>query len=308
MISDKCAKSIALAVFATLTLLSGTVSAAEQPYFPSPEEATQALIEAAEADNSDAVLLLLGPQGDAIRSSDPVADALERKGFVEAARQATSIHPDGDDYATISVGEDDWPFPVPLIKEPDGWRFDTEGGIEELLDRRIGRNELHTIETARAFVAAQREYASQDRNGDGLPEFAQELMSTEGERNGLYWSTNGDEPQSPMDQLVAEAIDEGYQPGQKEEPTPFHGYYYRALTAQGERALEGAKSYIVDGRMTEGFALLAYPADYGSSGIMSFLVNQSGTLYQKDLGENTGSLAAAITAYDPGQGWEPVTD
>ena len=308
MIPDKCATSIALAVCATLALLSGTVNATGQPCFPSPEEAAQALIEAAEADNSDAVLLLLGPQGDAIRSSDPVADALERKGFVEAARQATSIHPDGDDYATISVGEDDWPFPVPLIKEPDGWRFDTEGGIEELLDRRIGRNELHTIETARAFVTAQREYASQDRNGDGLPEFAQELMSTEGERNGLYWPTTGDEPESPMDQLVAEAIDEGYQPGRKEVPTPYHGYYYRALTAQGESAPEGAKSYIVDGRMTEGFALLAYPADYGSSGIMSFLVNQSGTLYQKDLGEQTGSLAAAITAHDPDQGWEPVTD
>jgi len=308
MISDKCATSIALAVCATLALLSSTVSATEQPYFTSPEEATQALIEAAEADDSDAILLLLGPQGHAIRSSDPVADALERKGFAEAARQATSVHPDGDDYATIAVGEDDWPFPVPLVKDPDGWRFDTEAGIEELLDRRIGRNELHTIETARAFVAAQRAYASQDRNGDGLPEFAQALMSTEGERNGLYWPTTGDEPESPMDRLVAEAIDDGYQPGHKEEPTPYHGYYYRALTAQGESAPEGAKRYIVDGRMTEGFALLAYPADYGNSGIMSFLINQSGTLYQKDLGEDTGSLAAAVTAYDPDQSWEPITD
>lgn len=308
MIFDKRAKYIAFTVCATLALLTGPIDAAEQPYFSTPDEAVQALIEAASSEDSEAVMNLLGTQGRAVRTSDPVSDALERQGFAAAASRGVSIDPDGDDYAFISVGEENWPFPIPLIKEPAGWRYDTEAGIEELLDRRIGRNELHTIDTAKAFVAAQQAYASQDPNGDGVHDFAQKLMSTEGKRDGLYWLASGDEPQSPMDRLVAEAVVEGYEPGQKAEPAPYHGYYYRALTGQGASAPGGAKSYIVDGHMTGGFALMAYPADYGSSGIMTFLIDQTGTLLQKDLGQDTGSIAAAITEYDPDQSWQPATD
>ncbi len=308
MISDNRTRLITLTMGVALVLLATSAGATGQRHFPSPEAAVKALVEAADADDRDAVLALLGPQGEAVRSNDPVADSLERKGFVAAAREETQIVLDGDDYAFLSIGSDAWPFAIPLIKEPDGWRFDTEAGIETLLDRRIGRNELHTIAVTRTFVEAQYEYASRDRNGDGKHEFAQKLMSTPGEQDGLYWPVPDGGRESPMGRLVAEAVSEGYQPGRENGPTAYHGYYYRPLTGQGENAPGGAKSYIEDGDMTRGFALLAYPAEYGSSGIMSFLVNQSGILYQKDLGEETAAVAAAIAEYDPDRSWEPVTD
>jgi hypothetical protein len=311
MITDKHKRFIAMTAGAALALLAGAAGAAgaaEQPHFPSPEAAVQALTEAADNEAPDAVMALFGPQGAALRSGDSVADALERKGFAAAAKEATRIDLDGDDYAILSVGSNAWPFAVPLIKEADGWRFDTEAGVDTLLDRRIGRNELHTIAVAREFVDAQHEYAAQDLNGDGLKDYAQKLMSADGERNGLYWPVSSDEPESPMGRLVAEAVAAGYQPGQGGKPVPYHGYYYRPLTSQGGNAPGGAKSYIEDGHMTRGFALLAYPAEYGNSGIMTFLINQSGILFQTDLGEDTAALAAAITEYDPDRSWEPVTD
>jgi hypothetical protein len=308
MISDKHPSLAALAMGAVLALLAGSATPAEQRFYPTAEAAVEALIEAAGSEDRDAVLAILGPDGEALRSADPVADGIERKGFVAAASEANRIYPDGDDYAFLSVGSDDWPFPVPLIRDPEGWRFDTEAGIEELLDRRIGRNELHTIAVAKEFVEAQHEYASQDRNRNGLQEYAQKLMSAEGARDGLYWPVGDDERESPMGRLVAEAVAAGYQPGQGKEPVPYHGYYYRPLTGQGSNAPGGAKSYVKNGHMTGGFALLAYPAEYGNSGIMSFLINQSGILFQKDLGEETAALAAAVTGYDPDRSWEPVAN
>jgi hypothetical protein len=308
MISDKRARLIAPTLGAALLLLAGSVGAVGQTHFPNPQAAADALIAAAGAEDRDALFSILGPQAEDLRSADPVADVLERKAFVTAASEATRIDTDGDDYAILCIGNEDWPFPIPLIKEPEGWRFDTTEGIEELLDRRIGRNELNTIAVALAFVDAQYEYASEDRNWDGRREFAQKLMSAEGERDGLYWPVTGGDTESPMGRLVAEAVAEGYQPGEGDGPTPYHGYYYRLLTEQGRNAPGGTKSYILDGRMTGGFALLAYPAEYGGSGVMSFLVNQSGILFEKDLGGDTASIAAAMTSYDPDRSWRPVTD
>jgi hypothetical protein len=268
----------------------------------------KALVAAAGAENGEAIQAIFGPRGEELHSGDAIADAAERRLFLSAAREGTRILADGDDYAVLSIGDEDWPFPIPLIKGPDGWRFDTEEGIEELLDRRIGRNELNTIATTLEFVEAQYEYQARDRDGDGTRAFAQRMMSTDGKRDGLYWPAADGERESPMGRLVAEATAMGYRPGESKDPAPYNGYYYRPLTAQGANAPGGARSYVVDGRMTGGFALLAYPAEYGNSGIMSFLVNQSGILFQKDLGEDTAALAADITTYDPDRSWQPVAD
>jgi len=279
---------------------------AEQSHYATPEAAVQALIDAAAAEGRDALLAVLGPDLEELSSGDPVEDALERADFVEAALEATAIEQDNEDQAVVTVGPDDWPFPIPLMRGPEGWYFDTAAGREELLNRRVGRNELTTIEVARAYVDAQHEYAEADPNGDGVKEFAQQLMSSEGARDGLYWPAGEDEPESPMGSLIAQAMAEGYRKGSG--PQPYHGYFYRILTAQGEQAPGGARSYVSDGILTKGFGLVAWPAEYGNSGVMSFQVNQSGILYQKDLGAETSAAAAAIDAFNPDDTWEPVTD
>jgi len=200
-------------------------------------------------------------------------------------------------------------LPDPAAKGDVGWYFDTQAGIEEILDRRVGLNELHAIAAARAFVDAELEYAAADPSGDGVHAYADRLWSSDGKRDGLYWPTGEGEPESPMGPLVADAVAEGYS-GRKEGegPRPFHGYYFKILKAQGDKAPGGAKSYLKDGRLIGGFALLAWPATYGNSGIMSFQVNQKGMVYEGDLGEETPEAAAAIDAYNPGEGWEPVVD
>jgi hypothetical protein len=270
----------------------------------------QALIDAAAEEGSDALLNVLGPDLEELRSGDAVADANERAAFVEAALAAAGIEQqeDEDDRAVLVVGPDDWPFPVPLVRGAEGWYFDTAAGREELLDRRVGRNELTTIAVAHAYVDAQYEYREQHRAGDGVREFAQKFLSSEGSRDGLYWQTTPDEPDSPMGSLVAEAVAEGYRRDDSGEPRPYHGYFYRILAAQGSHAPRGAGSYLEDGRLTKGFGLLAWPAEYGSSGIMTFQINQSGMLFQKDLGEDTATAAAAIEVYDPDESWAPVME
>lgn len=273
--------------------------------FETPDAAAMALIEAAAADGPEALSAVLGPKLDDLVSGDPVADAADRRWFVENARQAADIEDEDADSAILVVGPDDWPFPIPLAKDQAGWYFDTEAGIEELLDRRIGRNEIYTLAAMRAFVDAEREYAAADPNGA----FAERILSRPGKRDGLYWPTRAGEPESPLGPLVAEAVAGGYDAVQSEHgPRPFHGYFYKVLTAQGERAPGGAKSYVKDGRMTEGFALLAWPASYGNSGIMTFQVNQKGMVYERDLGEDTDKAAAAIEAYNPGDGWRASVD
>jgi hypothetical protein len=299
-----------IAAWGAVLLLACLPALAEQVHYPTPEAAAQALVEAAAEEGSDALRAVLGPNLEDLRSVDPIQDADERADFVEAALLSAGIEQEEgeEDRAVLVIGPDDWPFPVPLARGPEGWYFDTAAGREELLERRIGRNELTAIAVARAFVEAQFEYAELDRNGDGIREFSQRLMSSAGARDGLYWTPGEGEPESPMGSLVAAAWAEGYRPGGGDGPKPYHGYLYRLLTAQGEHAPRGARSYLESGRLTKGFGLLAWPAEYDNSGVMSFQINQSGILFQKDLGADTAAAAAAIGAYDPGPGWEPVTD
>lgn len=277
--------------------------------FETPDAAVMALIDAAAEDGSDALFGVLGSDLEGLVSGDPVSDAADRQRFVELARQGADLEDETDDSAILVVGPEDWPFPIPLARDDQGWYFDTRAGIEEILDRRVGLNELHAIATARAFVDAEMEYKAADPNGDGIHAYAARLWSTEGTKDGLYWPTKDGEPESPMGPLVAEAVEDGYQAREEGAgPRPYHGYYFKILTAQGPHAPGGDKSYLTDGRLTEGAALLAWPATYGNSGIMSFQVNQRGLVYQADLGRDTASSAATITAYDPGPGWEPVVD
>ncbi|EGV20445.1 DUF2950 domain-containing protein [Thiocapsa marina] len=290
------------------------VSDAEVPvqppmHFETPDAAVMALIDASEAEGRDALYAVLGSDLDELVSGDPVADAADRRSFVELAREEADLEDETEDSAILSIGPNDWPFPIPLAKDDEGWYFDTRAGVEELLDRRVGLNELHAVATARAFVDAQREYAAADPNGDGIGVYASRLWSTDGKRDGLYWPTREGEPDSPMGPLVGEAVDEGYRTGEAgQRPRPYHGYYFRILTAQGPAAPGGARSYLEDGRLVGGFGLVAWPTSYGNSGIMSFQVNQRGIVYEGDLGDDTGGVAASIDAYDPGDGWEPVVD
>ena len=207
----------------------------------------------------------------------------------------------------LLIGKDDWPFPIPIVKKGKVWQFDTNKGKEEILNRRIGRNELDTIQTCLAVVDAEREYAMDAGKESGVPVYAQKLMSDPGKHDGLYWETKEGEKPSPMGQFVAQAIEKGYKarkPG--EERPPYSGYYYRLLTGQGKHAPDGAYDYIVNGKMIGGFAMVAYPAKYGNSGVMTFIVNQDGVVYQKDLGRNTANAAKAITKFDPDKTWTKV--
>jgi hypothetical protein len=307
MISLRLAGSFVLALAGAL-LAAGAVAAQGQPHYRTPDAAVQALVNAAASGNKGALVKVLGPAATELGSGDAVADAGDRQDFVEAAAKSARIEQRDKDHAVLTVGEDDWPFPIPLVRDDKGWYFDVAAGKQELLHRRVGRNELTTIAVLRDFVDAENEYARRDPNGDGIHSYARKLMSSQDARDGLYWPTKGGEPQSPMGPLVAEAVAAGYKPGQGSGPKPYHGYYYRILTAQGPHAPGGAKSYINGGHMTKGFAALAYPAKYGNSGVMTFMVNQSGILFQKDLGKDTAKAAAAISAYDPDESWQPVTE
>lgn len=238
-----------------------------------------------------------------------MADRAALAHFVRETSERTHLVKDGETTVIIHYGKDDASFPIPLVKDGGGWRFDTAAGKEEILNRRIGRNELRTIAVCHAYVDAQREYASRDRGGTGVREYAQKFRSTPGQRDGLYWEVSAKGPQSPMGPLVAMANAEGYAHQEANaEPMPYHGYFFRILTAQGPHAPEGARSYLVNGHMTGGFALVAYPAHYASSGIMTFIVNQLGIVFQKDLGDKTAEIAGAMPQYDPDDSWHPVED
>ena len=278
-------------------------SAAVSPRrFASAEDATQALVTALRANDTSALLRILGSDaGPLISSGDRVADRRSRDAFLHEYDVAHTLAANGNT-TVLRVGADDWPFPVPLVKEGERWRFDTRRGREEILARRIGRNELYTIQTCLAYVDAQREYYAQDHNTDGILEYAQQFVSTPGKRDGLYWATGPDEPPSPLGALVARARAEGYR-RKGGGPTPFHGYIYRILTAQGPSAREGGYDYITRGHMIAGFALVAFPARYGASGVMTFLVNHDGVVFQKDLGPRTRQIALAMRKFDPDSTW-----
>lgn len=288
--------------------VTASASAAAPRNFTSPEAAAAALAEAARTDNAGALVAILGSSGRSlVYSGDHVADEHGRAMFAAAYNAMHKIDLEGATKAILVVGKDEWPFPIPLVKHGAAWSFDTKAGAQEILDRRIGRNELDSIQVCRAYVEAQREYAAADRQNDGMREYAQHFMSSQGKRDGLFWPTASGEPVSPIGPLVAEARAQGYGPQAKGQqphrPQPYRGYYYRILTRQGPHAPGGTMNYVVQRHMIGGFALVAYPAKWGDSGIMTFIVNQDGVVYQKNLGPRTASLARQITEYDPDPSW-----
>jgi len=301
--------TFAAAVVVMIVTIAGMTAdaATKQKGFASAEEAVKAFIAAIKADDNKEVLAIFGSESkEVISSGDPVGDKQRRAKFIKDYDQKNALAKDGDKMV-LSVGERDWPFPIPLVKKGDQWVFDTKAGKEEILNRRIGENELDTIQTMLAIVDAQREYAMKDLDGDGILEYAEKFRSDAGKKNGLHWEAKEGEEPSPIGELVAGARTEGYiKAGTKDNPSPFHGYYFRMLKKQGEHAPEGAYDYIVKGNMIGGFAVVAYPAKYGNSGVMTFIVNHDGVVYQKDLGQNTEKIAKAVKKYNPDKTWKKV--
>ena len=274
--------------------------------FASPEQAVTTLVDAIKAGNQKALLDMLGPEGRSlVYSGDPVADRNTMQRFVAEYDRAHRLEAGGGKII-LYVGQDDYPLPIPVVPDGTVWRFDTRAGKEEILNRRIGKNELEAIQVCLAYVDAQREYYAEDRNADGLREYATRFASTPGKHDGLYWGTTPGERPSPLGPLVASARAEGYRRGQGGAPVPYHGYYYRILTAQGPEAPGGAYDYTTRGHMIGGFALVAFPARYGVSGVMTFIVNHEGIVYQKDLGANTAAIARGLRLFNPGAGWKKV--
>jgi hypothetical protein len=303
------ARTLLICAFALLVaaMFQGNALAAKptQKAFGTPEAAVEALVKALRDHNEKELLAVFGPGSETLVSSgDKVDDRERREDFVRLYGEANRLEPAGDKKFIVHVGKNDWPFPIPIVKTGDRWRFDTKQGREEILNRRIGENELDTIQTCLAIVDAQREYAALDRDGDGLLEYAQKFHSTKGKTDGLYWEVNPGEKPSPLGPLVAQARSEGYMPGQK--PRPYNGYFFRILTAQGKSAKGGSYSYLVKGKMVGGFAIVAYPATYAVSGVKTFIVNHDGVLYQIDLGPKTVKLAQSMKLFDPDKTWEKV--
>ncbi len=275
-----------------------------QQSFATPLQAVQALVAATRANDRQKLLAIFGADGARlIDSGDPVADRKGRTRFVAAYALHHSIEEEGKTRATLVVGPQQWPFPIPLIRHAGGWYFDTGAGEQEILDRRIGRNERHVIEVCRVFVEAENEYADQHRLGFGRHQYAQRFISRPGTRDGLYWPSAASEPESPLGPLMAHARAEGYGTAKG---APYHGYFYKILKAQGTNAPGGARNYVTGRRMTGGFALVAFPAQYGDSGVMTFIVNQDGIVYQKDLGPDSAARARGMTSFDPDQSWQIV--
>lgn len=291
-------------VMAALLFGQACSRTSSQSIFATPDDAAKALMQALKTDNTEQIQAIFGRETlKAVASGDAASDKHDREVIGLAMEQSWRWAPLGSDRLELIVGEEQWPFPVPLAKSGDQWRFDSEAGKEEVLARRIGRNELGVIDLCRAYVDWQKEYAAERRDGKRAGLYAQRLRSTPGRQDGLYWETKTGERPSPLGDLAAQAADEGYAKNQAE-GSPFWGYRFRILTAQGGSAPGGRKSYVVNGDLSGGFALVAYPAKYGSSGVMTFVVNRDGAVHQKDLGNDTLDLAAKITEYDPDQSWE----
>jgi hypothetical protein len=279
---------------------------AGQKTFSSPDEASRALIRAVQAGKEEDLLEIFGTDGkEIIASGDQVEDQKSRETFAEKYQRMNRLVEEPDGTVRLYVGAENWPMPIPLVNRKNAWYFDTSAGKEEILFRRIGRNEIATIGVLRELVAGQKEYYAKIHD-DPVKQYAQKFVSDEGKHNGLYWNAINREHESPIGPLVAYASSEGYAKKLSSLPSPFQGYYFRVLTRQGKHASGGAKNYIVNGKMTRGFAFLANPAEYENSGIMSFVVDLDGILYQKDLGPKTAELANGLREYDPDRTWARV--
>jgi hypothetical protein len=292
-----------------VTLFSSSVVQAlhadiPQRGFSSPKEAVNALISAVRAEDMEEMFAILGPGSrELIYSGDEVSDRYGRKKFIRAYDLKNTLQKEAEDRMVLSIGDDNWPMPIPIVKTGPSWMFDPEEGRQEILNRRIGRNELHVMEVLDTYVVAQHEYASRDSRGEGVVEFAQHLISSEGKRNGLYWEVKEGEEESPLGPLIARASRKGYEDA---DISPFYGYYYKILKAQGKHADGGAYDYVVNGKMILGFALIAYPAEHGNSGVMTFMVNQQGIIYEKHIGGDTRSVAEKMEIFDPEDTWTKV--
>jgi hypothetical protein len=292
---------------ATWLICFPKLALAQQPgqkTFPSAEEATSSFYAAAKNDNERALLDIVGPAGkEVILSGDLEEDLESRVGFVVKYEEMHRIAKEPDGTMTLYVGAENWPLPIPLVNKNGAWYFDTDAGRQEIVFRRIGKNELTAIQACYELVDAQKNYYAKAAQGGSAKQYAQRFVSDEGKHNGLYWWGADDEFDSPLDPQIAAAGKDDSQKKQSEDAMPFSGYYFRFLTSQGRNASGGAKSYFLNSSMTRGFAIVAYPAEYGSSGITTFMVDESGTIYEKDLGPNTTKLAEAMTAYDPDSTW-----
>ena len=280
-------------------------SAAKQRTFATAEEAAAALAAAVRGQKAEDVLAVVGPSASSwIMSGDSVADRNDWGKFLAAYDKKNALEKSGDK-AVLNVGDDNWPFPAPIVNKDGKWAFDANAGREEVLNRRVGRNELDAIQTMLAIVDAQREYASSDPDGNGFADYARKFRSTAGKKDGLYWPDEAGKPQSPLGDLVATAAKEGYGKAQSDpgKPAAYHGYHFRILTGQGKNAKGGAYDYVVAGRMIGGFAIVAWPSSYRNSGVMTFVVNHDGVVYEKDLGAQTPSLAASMARFDPDSTW-----
>jgi Protein of unknown function (DUF2950). len=301
-------RALILSIIVVAVTQAACSRAVHQKDFASAEDAVQALVTAARSDDMRALLEVLGPDAEpTIDSGDPVADKNARTRFVQAYETEHALDADAEGMTTLQVGVDKWPFPFPLVQRDKRWRFDSPGGAEEVINRRVGRNELYTIQSCLAFVDAEREYYSSNPQQEPMLHYAQKLQSSDGKKDGLYWPAAGDEPQSPLGEQFARARSEGYfkeAASDSIHSAPFHGYVYRLLTAQGPNAPGGAYDYLVAGKMIGGFALIAFPAEYGNSGVMTFIVNHEGVVYSKDLGPETPAAANAIAAFDPDGSWK----
>lgn len=297
---------IAAAMFLLGTAPASQAAGMPQKSFSSPEEAVNSLVAAVRANDMKEMLAILGPGSRELTSSgDDVADRAGREKFLKSYDQMNTLQQESADKMLLSIGADNWPLPIPIVKKGATWVFDIREGKQEILNRRIGRNELHVMDVLHAYVDAQHEYATKDCRGGGLVEFAQRLISTEGKRDGLYWEAKEGEEESPLGPLVARAAKEGYANANL---SPFHGYYFKILKGQGKHADGGAYNYVVKGKMILGFALVAYPAEYGNSGVMTFMVNQEGIIYQKNLGKDTKRRAEAMKIFDPDKSWKKVEE
>lgn len=300
-----------IALVATVLLMTAVASTAQTgpKGFKSPEDAAQALLAAAKSADDTDLTQILGPSlKEWIRSGDPVADAQARTNFVTAAEQKLAFEQEGAGKVVALIGDDAFPFPIPLVKSGEEWKFDPESGKQEIIDRRVGSNELTTIQTLLAIVDAQNDYAALSRSRGHSAEYARKFISSSGKQDGLYWPTEEGQPKSPLGELVANAEGAGYSARAASEPrVPFNGYYYRMLFAQGPAAKGGSYDYLVRGKLLGGFAVIAWPARYGVSGYKTFMTNHDGIVYEADLGPKTDRIVGRTQAFNPGPTWKPVT-